>query len=123
MPRMTLRLEGEERMKRSLSVKFLVLTLTLLVVSLAVTATERPFSTSGKGIAIPILDGNGNLVGVEPTGSGTATHLGLFTNTGKVNFTQDASDSNILHPTGAGVLTAANGDKLNFIITGCAFDK
>ena len=109
-------------MKRSLTVKFLVLTLTLLVGSFAVAAVERPFSANGKGLAIPILDGNGNLIGVEPTGSGNATHLGLFTNTGKVKFTPDASNPNIVHPTGEGVFVAANGDKLNFIITGGALD-
>jgi hypothetical protein len=109
-------------MKRSLSVKFLVLTLTLLVGTLAVTATERPFSLSGTGIAIPILDGNGNVVGAEPTGSGNATHLGMFTNTGKVQFTPDASNPNILHPSGGGVFTAANGDKLNFVIVNGALD-
>ena len=103
-------------MKHSLSMKFLVLALTLLVGSLAVSATERPFSLNGQGIAIPILDGNGNVVGAAPTGSGNATHLGMFTNTGKVNFTPDTSNPNILHPDGGGVFTAANGDKLNFII-------
>ena len=109
-------------MKRSLTVKFLVLTLTLLVGSFAVAAVERPFSANGKGIAIPILDGNGNLIGVNPTGSGNATHLGLFTNTGRVIFTPDASNPNIVHPSGEGVFTAANGDKLNFIVTGGALD-
>ena len=102
--------------------KFLALTLTLLAGSLAVTATERPFSLNGRGIAIPILDGNGNVVGAEPTGSGNATHLGTFTNTGKVTFTPDASNPTSLHPSGEGVFTAANGDKLNFIITGGALD-
>ena len=109
-------------MKRSLSVKFLVLTLTLLVGSLAVTATERPFSANGKGVAIPIFDGNGNVVGAEPTGSGNATHLGMFTNTGHVDFAPDASSPNILHPSGGGVFTAANGDKLNFVIISGALD-
>ena len=109
-------------MKRSLSIKFLVLTLTLVVGGLAVTATERPFSANGKGIAIPILDGNGNVVGAEPTGSGNATHLGMFTNTGKVSFTPDASNPNILHPSGGGVFTAANGDKLNFVIISGTLD-
>ena len=109
-------------MKRSLSMKILVLTLTLLVGSLAVTATERPFSLNGTGIAIPILDGNGNVIGAEPTGSGNATHLGMFTNTGKVAFTPDASNPTILHPSGGGVFTAANGDKLNFIIISGALD-
>ena len=109
-------------MKRSLFMKFLVLTFTLLFASLAVTATERPFSLNGTGIAIPILDGNGNVVGAEPTGSGNATHLGRFTNTGHVNFTPDASNPTILHPTGGGVFTAANGDKLNFVIISGALD-
>ena len=109
-------------MKHSLAVKFLVLTLTLLVGSLAVTATERPFSLNGTGVAIPIVDGNGNVVGAEPTGSGNATHLGRFTNTGHVDFTPDASNPNIVHPSGEGVFTAANGDKLNFIVTGGALD-
>ena len=109
-------------MKRALFVKFLVVTLTLLIASLAVTATERPFSLNGKGIAIPILDGNGNVVGAEPTGSGNATHLGMFTNTGKVSFAPDASNPAIVHPSGGGVFTAADGDKLNFIIVSGALD-
>src|SRR4030095_12716186 len=116
MPCIALKLEGEEIMKRSLSVKFIVLTLTLLVGSLAVTATERPFSLNGPGIAIPSLDGTGNFVGAEPTGSGNATHLGMFTNTGKVSFTPDPSNPNILHPAGGGVFTAAHGDQLNFVL-------
>ena len=109
-------------MKRSLSIKILLVTLTLLIGSLAVTATERPFSLNGKGIAVPIIDDHGNIVGAEPTGSGNATHLGMFTNTGRVNFTPDATNPNILHPTGGGVFTAANGDKLNFIILNGALD-
>ena len=109
-------------MKRSLSIKFLVLTFVLLVGSLAVTATERPFSLNGTGIAVPILDASGNVIGAEPTGSGNATHLGMFTNTGHVNFTPDASNPNIVHPDGGGVFTAANGDKLNFVIVSGALD-
>jgi hypothetical protein len=122
MPGIALNLKEKKEMKRSLSMKFLVLMLTLVVGSLAVTATERPFSANGKGVAIPIFDANGNVVGAEPTGSGYATHLGIFTNTGKVSFTPDASNPNILHPSGGGVLTAANGDKLNFIIVNGALD-
>ena len=109
-------------MKRSLTIKFLVLTFTMLVGSLAVTATERPFSLNGTGIAIPILDGNGNVVGANPTGSGNATHLGMFTNSGHVDFTPDASNPTILHPSGGGVFTAATGDKLNFVIVSGALD-
>ena len=109
-------------MKRSLFMKSLALTFTLLVGSLAVTATERPFSLNGTGIAIPIVDGNGNVVGANPTGSGNATHLGMFTNSGHVDFTPDASNPNIIHPSGGGVFTAANGDKLNFVIINGALD-
>ena len=109
-------------MKSSRSIKFLVLTFTLLIGSLAVTATERPFSLTGNGIAIPIIDGNGNIVGAEPTGSGNATHLGLFTNTGRVSFTPDPTNPTILHPSGGGVFTAADGDKLNFVIVTGALD-
>ena len=109
-------------MKRSLFIKLLALTFTLLVASLAVSATERPFSLNGTGVAIPVLDRNGNVVGAEPTGSGNATHLGMFTNTGQVSFTPDPSNPNILHPSGGGVFTAANGDKLNFFIISGALD-
>jgi len=109
-------------MKRSLSIKLLVLTFTLLVGTLAVTATVRPFSLNGTGIAVPILDANGNFIGAKPTGSGNATHLGMFTNTGEVSFTPDASNPTILHPSGGGVFTAANGDKLNFVIVSGALD-
>jgi hypothetical protein len=109
-------------MKRSLSIKFLVLTFTLLLGSLAVTATERPFSLNGTGIAIPVVDGNGNVVGANPTGSGNATHLGMFTNTGHVDFTPDPANPTILHPSGGGVFTAANGDKLNFVIVSGSLD-
>ena len=109
-------------MKRSLFIKLLALTFTLLVGSIAVSATERPFSLNGTGVAIPVLDRNGNVVGAEPTGSGNATHLGMFTNTGHVDFTPDASNPNILHPSGGGVFTAANGDKLNFVIIAGALD-
>jgi hypothetical protein len=115
-------LQEKKEMKRSLSLKLLVLTLTLLIGSLAVAATERPFSLNGRGIAVPILDENGNLLGAEPTGSGNATHLGMFTNTGKVMFVPDASNPNIVHPNGGVVFTAADGDKLNFVIISGALD-
>ena len=37
-------------------------------------------------------------------------------------FMPDASNPNIVHPNGGGVFTAANGDKLNFIIISGALD-
>ncbi len=52
-------------MKHSLSIKFLVLMFTLLVGSLAVTATERPFSLNGTGVAVAIKDWNGDTCSVK----------------------------------------------------------
>src|ERR1044071_6277537 len=96
MLRIAIKLEGEESMNRSLAMKFLALTFALLVGSLGVTANERTFFLNGTGVGVPIVDGNGHVIGGEPTGSGNATHLGKFTNTGKVSFTPEASNPNIL---------------------------
>jgi hypothetical protein len=38
------------------------------------------------------------------------------------DFMPDASNPNILHPSGGGVFTAANGDKLNFVIINGALE-
>jgi len=103
-------------MKRSLSIKILVLTLTALLGSVAVTATERPMSFSGGGVAVPITDADGHPIGADVTGSGTGTHLGLYTNAGKIFFTPDPDNPILVHPSGEGALTAANGDKLVIVV-------
>ena len=103
-------------MKRFISIKILAVTLALLVGTVAVTATERPFSATGSGVAAFILDSAGNPIGAHVTGSGNATHLGLFTSDGNVFFTPDPNNPIIVHPSGQATFTAANGDKLNVVI-------
>ena len=103
-------------MKRYLSIKILVLTLTLIAGSVAATATERPFSFSGGGLAVPILNEAGQPIGIDVTGSGNGTHIGLFTTIGKVFFSPDPNDPTQIIPSGEATLTAANGDKLIFVV-------
>jgi hypothetical protein len=103
-------------MKRFSSIRILILTLTIIVAALPVAAVERAFASSGSGTVSFITDGAGNIIGADVTASGTATHLGLWTTTGKLTFTPDPNNPNIIHPSGAGAYIAANGDLLNFVI-------
>ncbi|HEX6716147.1 MAG TPA: hypothetical protein VF088_03510 [Pyrinomonadaceae bacterium] len=103
-------------MKRYFGIKILALTLTVLFGSIAATATERPFSFSGGGVAVPFTDGAGHVIGIDVTGSGTGTHLGLFTTLGKVYFSPDPNDPTQIIPSGEATLTAADGDKLVFVV-------
>lgn len=103
-------------MKRSIANKILVLTLTLLFGSVAATATERPFSFSGGGVAVPILNEAGQPIGIDVTGSGNGTHLGFFTTLGKVFFSPHPTDPTQIIPSGEAILTAADGDKLVFVV-------
>jgi len=103
-------------MKRYLSIKILVLTLTLIAASVAANATERPFSFNGGGLAVPILNEAGQPIGIDVTGSGNGTHIGLFTTLGKVFFSPYPNDPNQIIPSGEATLTAANGDKLIFVV-------
>jgi len=103
-------------MKRFLDIKILVLTLTFLAGSVAATATERPFSFNGGGLAVPILNESGQPIGIDVTGSGNGTHIGLFTTVGKVFFSPDPNDPTSIIPSGQATLTAANGDKLIFVV-------
>ena len=103
-------------MKRSIGIKILVLTLTLLFGSFAATATERPFSCSGGGVAVPIINEAGQPIGIDVTGSGNATHLGLFTTLGKIFFSPHPTDPTQIIPSGQATFTAANGDKLVIVV-------
>lgn len=103
-------------MKRFISIKILVLTLTLLFGSVAATATERPFSFAGGGVAVPFVNETGQPIGIDVTGSGNGTHLGLFTTLGKVFFSPHPTDPTQIIPSGEATLTAANGDKLVFVV-------
>ena len=103
-------------MTRFLNPKILMLTATLLVAAIAVGAAERPFSGTGSGIAVIGPEPDGKLAAVV-TGTGNATHLGIFTNSGKVFFGDpDPSNPNLVHPTGYSTFTAANGDKVESIL-------
>jgi hypothetical protein len=103
-------------MKRFVAVRTSILVFTLLLGIIPVSATERPFASSGNGVAAFITDGGGNVVGANLTLSGNGTHLGLFSGTGKIDFVPDANDPNIVHVPGAITYVAANGDRLPTII-------
>ena len=108
-------------MKRLVNIKVIALMLIVLFATIPVSATERPFSLTGKGVANIIADPNGNL-SAEVIGSGNATHLGLFTSVGQVKFIPDPNDPNLVHPEGQATFTAADGDKLNVIIEDATMD-
>jgi hypothetical protein len=109
-------------MKRFLSIRSLMLTVMLLMGTIPVAAIERPFSLTGSGIAAFITDGAGHVIGANVTGSGTATHLGLYTTVARITFTPDPDNPILVHPGGEATLTAANGDKLNLIVVDGVMD-
>lgn len=103
-------------MKRFITIKSLILVFAILLGTIPVSATERPFASSGNGLAAFITDGSGNVVGANLTLSGRGTHLGLFTGTGKIEFLPDANDPNIVHVPGEITYVASNGDRLPTVI-------
>ena len=107
-------------MKRILNLTALTLTAFLLLGSLTAMAVERPFALNGKGVATFITDGSGNPIGANVTSSSTATHLGLCTTVGVVNYTpaNDPEHPGRLLSSGTGTITAANGDTLLVEFTG-----
>ena len=103
-------------MKRFVTLKILLLVFSLLLAIIPVGATERPYAATGNGLATFITDDAGNVVGATVVVSGNATHLGLFSGNGKIQFIPDANDPNISHPAGEVTYIAANGDRLPSII-------
>ena len=99
-------------MKRFVTVRTLILVSALLLGMIPVSATERPFASSGNGLATFITDSGGNVVGANLMLSGNGTHLGLFTGTGTIQFVPDANDPNIVHVPGQITYLASNGDRL-----------
>ena len=73
-------------MKRLATLRTLLLVFALLFGIIPVSATERPYAANGNGIATFITDGAGNVTGATVTVSGNATHLGLFTGSGTIQF-------------------------------------
>ena len=103
-------------MKRFVTVRSLILVFALLLSIIPVNATNRPFASSGNGVAAFITDSAGNVVGANLTLSGNGTHLGLFTGTGTIQFVPDANDPNIVHVPGEITYVASNGDRLPVVI-------
>ena len=109
-------------MKRFIKVGSFILVFTLLLGFIPVSATERPFAANGNGMATFITDSSGNVVGATVVVSGNATHLGLFSGNGTIQFLPDANDPNISHPAGEVTYIAANGDRLPTIIEDGSMD-
>ena len=109
-------------MKRFVTFRSLILVFTLLLGLIPVNASERPFASNGNGLATFITDGAGNVVGATVVVSGNATHLGLFSGTGTIQFLPDANDPNISHPAGEVTYVAANGDRLPTVIEDGSMD-
>jgi hypothetical protein len=103
-------------MKRFVTLRTLIMVFALLLGTMPVSATERPFASSGNGLATFITDSSGNVVGATVVVSGNGTHLGLFSGGGTIQFIPDANDPNISHPAGDVTYVAANGDRLPSII-------
>jgi hypothetical protein len=104
-------------MKRISKLTVIALAAFLLFSTLPVMAVDRPFALNGRGGSTFITDETGNPIGANVTSSGTATHLGLWTSAGEVNFTPDPVTGRILS-NGSGSLIAANGDQLKFEVNG-----
>jgi hypothetical protein len=105
-------------MKRILNSTVIALVAFLLLGSLPVMATDRPFALNGKGVATFITDGAGNPIGADVTTSSTATHLGLCITLGRVNFSPDPDNPGRLLSSGSGTITAADGDIVNIEFSG-----
>jgi len=103
-------------MKRFVIIRNLILVFALLLGIVPVGATERPFASSGNGVASFITDGAGNFVGANLMLSGNGTHLGSFTGTGRIDFVPDTNDPNIVIVPGEITYVGANGDRLPTII-------
>jgi hypothetical protein len=103
-------------MKRFVTFKSLILVFSLLLGIVPVSASERPFASSGNGVAAFITDGAGNVVGANLTLSGNGTHLGAFSGSGRIEFVPDANDPLIVYVPGEITYTASNGDRLPVII-------
>ena len=107
-------------MKRAFNRRRVLLTVVLLLGAIPVAATERPFSLNGRGVASFITDDAGNIIGANVTASGTATHLGLWSTSGTVNYAPPDENGKI-PSSGEATIIAADGDKLNVVLQG-SFD-
>jgi hypothetical protein len=109
-------------MKRLTTIKTLILVIALFLGIIPVSAAERPYAANGNGMATFITDSSGNVVGATVVVSGNATHLGLFSGTGTIQFLPDANNPLISHPAGDLTYVAANGDRLPTVIEDGSMD-
>ena len=75
-------------------------------------AIDRPFALSGTGVGIFTTDEAGIPISADVSSTSTATHLGLCTTVGTVNYTpaNDPEHPGRLLSSGSGKITAADGD-------------
>jgi hypothetical protein len=107
-------------MKRLLNSTVIAVIALVLLGSVSIMAIERPFALNGNGVATYIKDEAGNIIGADVTSSSRATHLGLCTTVGRVNFVpaNDPEHPGRLLSNGTGTITAANGDTINIEFNG-----
>ena len=105
-------------MKRNLNVTVLTLTAIFLLGSVYVMAIERPFALNANGVATFITDAAGNPIRADVSSSGTATHLGLTTTVGTINFSPDPANPGRILTSGSGTMTGANGDTVQLELKG-----
>lgn len=107
-------------MKRNSKLTVLALAAFLLLGSLPVLAVDRPFALNGNGVATFTVGEDGIPISANVTSSSNATHLGLCTTIGTVNYTpaNDPAHPGRLLSSGSGTITAANGDTLLIEFTG-----
>ncbi len=107
-------------MKRFSKMRIITLIIALLAGAIPAAATERPFALNGSGVASFITDEAGHVIGANPTASGTATHLGVWSTTGTVHYAPPDENGRI-PSSGDATITTANGDKLYVVLQG-SFD-
>lgn len=105
-------------MKRILNSTAITLVAILMLGSLPVMAKDRPFALNGTGVATFITDASGNPIAADTVTSATATHLGLCTTVGRVNFSPDPDNPGRLLSNGSGTITAADGDVIQIEFNG-----
>jgi hypothetical protein len=104
-------------MKRLFNARMLMLTALLLMGAISVAATERPFALNGTGVGQFITNEAGLPISANVSGSGTATHLGLWTTTGTVHYGPPDADG-LLPSSGEATIIAANGDAIRAVVQG-----
>ena len=99
-------------MKRIHKLTVLALTAFVLLGTVSAMAIERPFALNGKGVATFTVDEAGVPISADVTSTSNATHLGLCTTVGKVNYkpANDPEHPGRLLSSASGAITAANGD-------------